>query len=176
MIFEKAPIPGAFRIEPVRMADERGYFSRVFDAEEFRAHGLRSEACQSSVSFNAAAGTLRGMHWQALPHGECKLIRCVRGAVWDVLLDLRADSTTYLQWWSIELRAAEGAMVYIPEGVAHGFLTLAPDSELAYQMSDPYVAEAARGVRWDDPAFGIAWPSPPAVISDRDRTYPDFAG
>lgn len=175
MIFEKAPVAGAFRIKPERITDERGYFARVFDAEEFRTQGLRADACQTSVSFNAAVGTLRGMHWQAPPYGECKLIRCVRGAVWDVVLDLRPDSGTYRTWWSMELNADEGAMLYVPEGVAHGFLTLVPASEVMYQMTDAYVPEAARGVRWDDPAFGITWPSPPSVISERDRMYPDFA-
>jgi len=174
MIFERAPLAGAFRIQPERVVDERGWFARVFCVEEFRRHGLRTEVCQSSISFNAAAGTLRGMHWQAPPHGECKLVRCVRGAVWDVLLDVRPSSDTYGRWWSVELSETGGTMLYVPEGVAHGFLTLAPNSEVLYLMSDPYVAEAARGARWDDPAFGIEWPSAPLVMSERDRTYPDL--
>ena len=174
MITESDAIEGAFTVQPERIADERGYFARIFCAEEFRRRGLRPEVSQSSVSYNAAAGTLRGMHWQALPHVECKLVRCVRGAVWDVILDVRPGSDTYGRWWSVELSAANGTMLYVPEGVAHGFLTLAPASEVMYQMSDPYVPEAARGVRWDDPAFGIAWPSPPTVMSERDRAYPDF--
>jgi dTDP-4-dehydrorhamnose 3,5-epimerase len=174
MITEQVGLEGAFTIEPERVVDERGYFARIFCAEEFARLGLRPDVSQSSVSYNAVAGTLRGMHWQALPHGECKLVRCVRGAVWDVIVDVRPGSDTYRQWWSVELSAANGTMLYVPEGVAHGFLTLARASEVMYQMSDPYVPEAARGVRWDDPAFGIAWPSAPAVMSDRDRTYPDF--
>jgi dTDP-4-dehydrorhamnose 3,5-epimerase len=174
MITEQVGLGGAFTIEPERVVDERGYFARIFCAEEFARLGLRPDVSQSSVSYNAVAGTLRGMHWQALPHGECKLVRCVRGAVWDVIVDVRPGSDTYRQWWSVELSAANGTMLYVPEGVAHGFLTLARASEVMYQMSDPYVPEAARGVRWDDPAFGIAWPSAPAVMSDRDRTYPDF--
>jgi len=173
MIFEGAPLAGVFRIQPERVEDERGWFARVFCVEELRKHGLRTEVYQSSVSFNAAAGTLRGMHWQAPPYGECKLVRCVRGAVWDVILDMRLGSETYGRWWSVELSEADGTMLYVPEGVAHGFLTLVPDTEVLYLMTDPYVAEAARGVRWDDPAFGIEWPSAPVVMSERDRSYPD---
>jgi len=174
MIVEAVALGGAFTLQPERVTDERGYFARIFCADELARHGLRPEVCQSSVSFNAAAGTLRGMHWQAPPHGECKLVRCVRGAVWDALVDVRPGSDTFGRWWSVELSAANGTMLYVPEGVAHGFLTLAPASEVMYQMSDPYVPAAGRGVRWDDPAFAIAWPSAPAVMSERDRTYPDF--
>lgn len=173
MIFEPAPLAGAFKIEPERIGDERGYFARTFCLEEFRSHGLRADVCQSSESFNGAAGTLRGMHWQAPPSGECKLVRCTAGAVWDVLLDLRPGSD-FGRWWSLELNPTNGTMVYVPEGVAHGFLTLAPNTAVQYQMTDPFVPDAARGVRWDDPAFAISWPSAPVVISERDRTYPDY--
>lgn len=175
MIFEPAPLAGAFTIHPEPIADERGHFARIFCAEEFRRHGLRGDVCQSSASFNHAAGTLRGMHWQARPDGECKLVRCVRGAIWDVIVDVRTDSDTCGRWWSVELNPTDGTMLYVPEGVAHGFLTLLPGSEVHYQMTDPFVPSASRGARWDDPAFGIAWPSAPTVISERDRTYPDFA-
>jgi len=173
MIFEGTPIAGAFRIQPQRLADDRGFFARVFCIEEFRQHGLRTEVCQSSVSYNVAAGTVRGMHWQAAPHGECKLVRCIRGIVWDVILDVRPASVSYRRWWSIELSEDNGTMLYVPEGVAHGFLTLAPFSEVEYVMSDPYIADAARGIRWDDPGFGIEWPEAPVVISERDRSYPN---
>ncbi len=175
MIFRPTPIEGAVRIEPARMVDERGYFSRVFCAEEFREHGLADVVSQSSVSYNTAVGTLRGMHYQARPHSECKVVRCVRGAVWDAIVDLRPASPTYRKWWSAELSATNGTMLYIPDEVAHGFLTLEPASEVVYQMSSHYVPASAKGVRWDDPAFGIEWPSQPAVISERDRTYPDFS-
>lgn len=174
MIFESAPIAGAFRIQPERVVDDRGFFARVFCVEEFRQHGLRTEVCQSSVSFNAAARTLRGMHWQDHPHGECKLVRCARGAVWDVIVDVRPESESFGLWWSIELSEANGTMLYVPEGVAHGFLTLVASSEVVYLMSYPYVADAARGVRWDDPTFGIQWPRTPLVMSKRDRSFPDL--
>lgn len=174
MIFRPTPIEGAFRIEPERLVDERGYFSRIFCADEFQERGLAAVVSQSSVSYSPAAGTLRGMHYQARPHGECKLVRCVRGAIWDVIVDVRPESSTYRQWWSVELSAVNGAMLYIPEEVAHGFLTLEPASEVMYQMSSRHVPESARGIRWDDAAFAIEWPSRPNVISERDRTYPDY--
>ena len=173
-MFEEVPLVGAFRIEPERITDDRGYFSRVFCAEEYRRHGMNGDVSQSSVSYNVHAGTLRGIHYQASPHGECKLVRCVRGSLWDVLVDVRPESPTYGHWWATELDAVDGVMLYMPEGVAHGFLTLEPHTEVLYQMSHPYVAESARGLRWDDPGLGIDWRSRPQVISERDRTYPDF--
>ena len=174
MIFEEAPLPGAWvvRLEPLQ--DERGYFARTFAADEFERRGLDPGIAQCSVSFNPRRGTLRGMHYQADPHGECKLIRCTRGRVYDVLVDLRRDSPAYCRWYGVQLAPEEGAMVYAPAGVAHGLLTLEDDSEVAYQISAPYVPEAARGVRWDDPAFGIELPAAVEVISERDRTYSDF--
>jgi len=162
-------------LEPI--GDERGWFARTFDRELFRAHGIDDAVVQCNVSANARAGTLRGMHWQEAPHGEGKLVRCQRGALYDVALDLRRDSSTYLQWFAAELTPANGRSLFIAAGVAHGFQTLADDTEVHYQMTAPYVADAARGVRWDDPAFGIAWPEAPPggrVIAERDRSYPDF--
>jgi len=162
--------------EPIR--DERGWFARTFDAELFRAHGMDPAVVQSNVSANTRAGTLRGMHWQAEPHGEGKLVRCQRGAIFDVIVDLRPGSPTYCEWFGVELTADNGVQLFIPAGLAHGFQTLADDSEVHYQMTAAYVPDAARGVRWDDRAFGIAWPEPPGgfrVISDKDRAYPDFA-
>ena len=138
---------------------------------------IRDRVSHCSASFNARAGTLRGMHFQAEPHAEAKLVRCTRGAIYDVIVDLRRDSEAYCRWFGIELRAGATASLFVPAGFAHGFQTLADDAEVAYQMSYPYVPEAASGVRWDDPAFGIAWPDPPAggrTITERDAAYPDF--
>lgn len=175
MIFRATPIEGAFHIEPERRTDGRGYFARLFCADEYRRQGLSGDVAQSSVSYNSAEGTLRGLHFQDWPHGEEKLVRCVRGAIWDVILDLRLKSSTYLKWWGTELHEDSGVMLYVPEGVAHGFLTLQPTTEVSYQMSHPYVPESARGVRWDDPTFAIEWPSVPRVMSESDRTHPDFS-
>jgi len=174
MKYLETAIPGALQIALEPIPDERGYFCRIFDAEDFRAHGLNGDVCQTSISFNTFAGTLRGMHYQASPNAECKLVRCTRGAVWDVLADLRPESPTYCQWWAVELRASTGSMLYVPAGVAHGFLTLEADSEVSYQIAQPYVPASARGFRWDDPAFAIEWPAEPHVISERDRSYPAF--
>ena len=176
MMYVETAIPGALQITPEPVHDERGYFCRIFDAEEFRARGLNGDVCQSSISYNTYAGTLRGMHYQAEPDAECKLVRCTRGAIWDVLAYVRPDSPTYRQWWAVELGAATGSMLYVPEGVAHGFITLEPDSEVTYQIADPYVPASARGFRWDDPAFGIEWPAEPRVMSDRDQSHPAFLG
>lgn len=174
MIFEEAPLPGAWVVRLEAHHDERGSFARTFAADEFERRGLDPRVAQCSVSFNPRRGTLRGLHYQADPHGECKLIRCTRGGVYDVLVDLRPGSPTYCGWFGVELTPTGGTMVYAPVGVAHGLLTLADDSEVSYQISAPYVPEAARGVRWDDPVFGIDWPADVEVISERDRTYPDF--
>lgn len=175
MRFVDAPLAGAVVIEPERHEDERGWFARTFDRDAFAARGLACDLLQQSTSFNAGRGTLRGMHHQAQPHGETKLVRCTRGAVYDVIVDLRPDSDTYCGWFAIELTAEDGRQLYIPEGVAHGYLTLADATEIAYAMSAPYVPSSARGVRYDDPAFAIRWPAPPDAISERDRSYPDFA-
>jgi len=177
VIFHDTPLPDVFVIEPQPIEDERGFFARTFAHDEFRKRGLRTSFAQCSVSYNRKAGTLRGMHFQRAPHEEAKLIRCTSGAIFDVALDLRRESPSYRRWFSVELTAENRRMIYVPEGVAHGLQTLADHSEVFYQISVPFEAAAAAGVRWDDPAFGITWP--PAdrrVISARDRSYPDFGG
>ena len=177
MIFTETDIPGAWVVELERRADERGSFARTFDADEFEARGLDPRIVQASVSVNRRAGTLRGLHYQEPPEGEAKLIRCTRGAIFDVIVDLRPGSEAYCGWFGIELRAGGTASLFVPAGFAHGFQTLTDDVEVAYQMSHHHVPEAASGVRWDDPAFGIAWPDPPAAgrtITERDAAYPDF--
>jgi dTDP-4-dehydrorhamnose 3,5-epimerase len=162
-------------VEPERHADVRGFFARTFDAEEFARRGLRSTFPQCSVSYNVRAGTLRGMHFQAAPHAEAKLVRCTAGGIYDVAVDLRPDSPTRGRWAGVELTAENRRALYVPEGFAHGFQTLVDAAEVLYQISAPFVPEAARGVRWDDPAFGIEWPeAAERVINERDRTYPDF--
>lgn len=172
MIVDLTEIPGCVVIRPERHADERGYFARTWDREVLADHGLATDVAQCSTSFSEREGTLRGMHYQAAPHEEAKLVRCTRGAIWDVCLDLRPDSPTYRQWYAEMLSAENGVALYIPEGCAHGHLTLAPASEVFYMISSPYVPEAGRGVRWNDPAFGIEWPSEPVVLNERDATYP----
>ena len=177
MILQATPLAGAFVVELERLTDERGYFARTFDAAQFAAAGLEACVVQASTSFNARAGTLRGLHYQADPHGEAKLVRVTRGACFDVIVDLRAESATFRESFAVELDAASGRAVYVPVGFAHGFQTLADDTELLYQMSHAYVPDAARGVRFDDPAFAIGWPPPPAgglLVSERDRAFADF--
>jgi len=176
MIFEAAAIPGVFlvRTEPVR--DARGSFARLHCPAEFAAAGIPFEPAQTSLSHNRAAGTLRGMHYQAAPMTETKLVRVVRGAAFDVVVDLRPDSPTHRRWAGFELTADNGAAVFIPEGIAHGFITLEPDTDVLYQIAPAYTPGHERGVRWDDPAFGIAWPRRPEVISERDAAYPDYPG
>lgn len=175
MRFSDAPLAGAVVVEPERHEDERGWFARTFDRDAFAERGLASAVLQQSASFNAHRLTLRGMHLQSEPHGERKLVRCTRGAIYDVIVDLRPASETYCEWFGIELSAQDGRALYVPQGMAHGFLTLADETEVAYQMADPYVPSAGRGVRFDDPAFAIDWPAAPLVVSERDRGYPDFA-
>jgi dTDP-4-dehydrorhamnose 3,5-epimerase len=175
MIFSETDIGGAFLVEVEAIEDERGMFARTFSEEEFSARGLDPRVVQCNLSFNPRTGTLRGLHYQAAPHGEAKLVRCVRGAVFDVAVDLRPDSPTYRRWAAAELSADNRLAFFIPEGCAHGFQTLVEDSEVLYQMSTPYVPGAGRGVSWDDPAFAIAWPSAPRdgrVMSERDAAYP----
>ncbi len=161
-------------LEPRR--DDRGFFARQWCAQEFARAGLDTRISQINTARSTAVGTLRGVHYQAAPHGEVKLVRCTRGAVFDVAVDLRVGSSTLGQWFGIELDDASGRMLYIPEGCGHGYLTLAPDTDLTYQASVPYSPQSATGVRYDDPAFGIAWPSPVRVISQQDRGWPDFTG
>jgi dTDP-4-dehydrorhamnose 3,5-epimerase len=172
MRFTETKVAGAFLIEPEPVADERGFFARVWCRDELRDHGLTSELAQCSISFSHRKGTLRGLHYQVAPHQEVKLVRCTQGAIWDVALDLRPDSPTYRAWYGAELSAANRAMLYIPEGCAHGQLTLTDDAEVLYYISAPYAPQAARGVRYDDPAFGIEWPGEVVVINQRDRDYP----
>ena len=170
MKFTPAKIADVWIVDMERHKDERGWFARTWCAEEFAKHGLNAMLSQCSASFNRRRGTLRGMHWQAAPHGETKLVRCTRGAMFDVALDLRRDSPTFRQWVGAELTAENGRALYIPEGCAHGFQTLADDTEVFYQISVPYDPASARGVRWDDPAFGIQWPLPDPILSAKDKT------
>ena len=177
MRFSETPVAGALVVEPEPIEDERGFFARTFSTEEFTARGLDARVDQCSISFNARAGTLRGMHYQEAPHGEAKLVRCTRGAIYDVALDLRPESPTYLRWAGVELSADTGRALYVPEGCAHGFQALVDATEVLYQIATPYVPAAARGVRWNDAAFGIEWPDAPPggrTMSDRDAEYPDF--
>jgi dTDP-4-dehydrorhamnose 3,5-epimerase len=178
VIFIPTPLSGAFVIELERFPDERGHFARTYSAREFAEHGLDPTIEQCSTSFNASVGTLRGMHYQAEPHAEAKLVRCTSGAIYDVALDLRPRSPSYLRWYGVELNVDNGRALFIPAGCAHGFQTLRDASEVLYQISVPYEPSATRGVRWDDPTFAIVWPEPPPdgrTISDRDASYPDFA-
>jgi dTDP-4-dehydrorhamnose 3,5-epimerase len=176
MRFIDTPLPGVWVIELEELGDERGWFARTFDNEEFEARGLNPAVVQCNASFNAQRDTLRGMHYQADPHGESKLVRCVRGAILDVAVDLRPGSPTRCAWHGVELSAENRLALYIPAGLAHGFQTLEENCEVLYQMGARYVPEAARGVRWDDPAFAIDWPEPHGerVISERDAFYADF--
>jgi dTDP-4-dehydrorhamnose 3,5-epimerase len=174
----ETPLPGAYVVELETIEDERGWFARTFDAAAFEELGLDPAVVQCNASFNHRAGTLRGMHYQADPHGEAKLVRCTRGAVYDVIVDLRPSSATRCRWFGAELRAGGSVSLFVPAGFAHGFQTLEDNTEVHYQMSHHYVPDAARGVRWDDPAFGIDWPEPPVsgrVISERDSAYADFS-
>lgn len=174
MRFTELPVAGAFLVEPVAVEDERGFFARTFCRDELAARGLDGSLAQCSVSFNHRRGTLRGLHFQAAPHEEVKLVRCTRGAIFDVLVDLRPDSPTFRRHAAITLSAENRAQAYIPRGVAHGFQTLEESSEVFYQISVPYAPSSARGFRFDDPAFGILWPLPVEVISARDLALPRF--
>ncbi|HWH12735.1 MAG TPA: dTDP-4-dehydrorhamnose 3,5-epimerase [Solirubrobacteraceae bacterium] len=176
MRFEQTPLPGAWVIDVDPLTDDRGWFARTFDATEFEARGLNSTVVQCNASFNVRRDTLRGLHYQADPHGETKLVRCVAGRIFDVAVDLRPDSLTFRRWHAVELTAANRRMFYIPDGFAHGFQTLTDDCELLYLMGHEYVPGAGRGVRFDDPAFAIDWPpaSGERTVSERDRSYPDF--
>jgi dTDP-4-dehydrorhamnose 3,5-epimerase len=175
MNFEPAELPGVVVVSPERHADDRGFFARTWCAREFAAEGLPSTLAQCSVSWNEHQHTLRGMHWETAPQRESKLVRCTRGAIFDVVVDLRSDSPAYLEHVGICLDADNRHAVYIPPGMAHGFLTLCDRTEVLYQMDSFYAPESERGARWDDPAFGIEWPYAPAVISERDKSFPDFA-
>jgi dTDP-4-dehydrorhamnose 3,5-epimerase len=175
MRFLPTSLPGVLVVEPELREDERGFFARTWCREEFANAGLLTDCVQCNISFNRRAGTLRGMHWQAAPHEEVKLVRCTMGAAYDVVLDLRPDSPTFKKWAAIEITAENRREIYIPTGCAHGFQTLMDNTELFYHMGAFYHPEAARGVRWDDPAFGIVWPAcEKRMIAERDLTFPDF--
>ena len=177
MRFVPASVDGAFVIEIEAIQDDRGFFARNWSRKALEDMGLDGSAAECSISFNPRRGTLRGMHYQAEPHGETKVVRCTSGAIYDVVVDLRRESATFGRWSAVELSAVNRRSVYVPKGVAHGFLTLLEGVEVSYQISTPYVADSARGVRWDDPAFGIRWPAdvPISLMSRRDRSYPFFA-
>ena len=174
MIFTETKLAGAFVIEPERFADERGFFALSWSRREFAARGLDPNLAECNISFNHRRGTLRGMHYQAAPHAQVKVVRCTLGAVYDCIVDLRPDSPTFGRWEGVELTAGNRLMLYVPKGFAHGFQTLEDGSEVFYQMSDVYVPESAAGVRWNDPAFGIEWPLPVEVINARDASYESF--
>jgi dTDP-4-dehydrorhamnose 3,5-epimerase len=174
MIFEETKIAGIFKIQLEPVSDNRGFFARSWCRKEFATRGLNPDLAQCNLSFSKRKGTLRGMHYQSAPHAETKLIRCTRGSIFDIAVDLRPASPTFKQWTSEILTAENYHMLYVPQGCAHGFLTLEDDCEVFYQMSEFYHPESAAGVRWDDPAFGIVWPVEVKVISLRDASYPDF--
>jgi dTDP-4-dehydrorhamnose 3,5-epimerase len=174
VIYAELALPGVFELTQEPVQDTRGWFSRTYDRAELAQHGLEHEVVQASVSFNARRGTLRGLHLQRPPHEEAKLIRCLAGAVFDVAVDLRPGSPTHLSWVGVELSAERRNAIFIPKGLAHGFLTLADACELEYLISTPYTADASAGVRWDDPALAIEWPFEPVVLSERDAGFPDL--
>ena len=174
MIFTETKLPGAMIIAPEPKGDDRGFLMRTYCRGEFEARGLDADIAQCSISFNREEGTLRGLHYQEQPHDEVKLVRCIAGAIWDVIVDLRPHSPAFKQWVSVELSAENHTSLYIPKGMAHGFITLSDGVEILYQISQPYCPESARGVRWNDPAFAIEWPGEVRSICDRDRDYPDF--
>jgi len=174
VIFEETELKGAFLVRLEKREDERGFFARSWCQSECEAHGLNPRVVQCNVSFNAHKGTLRGLHYQSVPHQEAKLVRCTAGAIYDVIVDLRPGSPDFRKHVVLTLSAANHDMLYVPEGLAHGFMTLEDNTEVFYQMSEFYSPESSKGVRWNDPAFGILWPSTPSVISDRDQSYADY--
>jgi dTDP-4-dehydrorhamnose 3,5-epimerase len=176
MIFTETTVSGAWLVEPELHEDERGFFARTWDVAEFEERGLNARLVQTSIAFTKKRGTLRGLHFQVAPHEEAKLVRCYAGAIFDVAVDLRPDSTTFRRWFGTQLTAANRSALYVPEGCAHGFLSLVDDCEVLYQIAGWHEPNAARGVRWDDPAFGIDWPEPVLLLNERDRTFPDFEG
>ena len=175
MIFIETKLKGAYIIEPKKLEDERGFFARIWDKDEFSKMGLDSKIVQSSISLNKKKGTIRGMHYQSKPHEESKIVKCVRGKIFDVLIDLRPNSETFKEWFSIELTEDNYKMVYIPKGVAHGFQTLEDNTEISYNISNFYNPRSSKGVRWNDKKFGIKWPLKVSIISQRDASYPLFS-
>lgn len=177
MEFKETKLRGVFVIEPKRFEDDRGFFAQSFSVGQFAARGLTPLVAECNISYNRSAGTLRGMHFQRPPHAQAKLVRCTRGSVFDVAVDLRPESPTFKEWVGVELTAENRRLLFIPEGFAHGYQTLEDDTEVFYQVSDRYAPDCADGVRWDDPAFRIAWPDVGRrVIIARDAEYPDFEG
>lgn len=174
MKFIETKLKGAYIIEPERLEDERGFFARTFCQKEFEAQGLNPKLVQCSISYNKHRGTLRGMHYQVAPMAESKLVRCTKGAIYDVIIDMNPQSPTYCQWIAVELNNENRNMIYIPEGFAHGFQTLENDTEVFYQMSEFYAPEYAKGVRWDDPAFEIKWLISNPILSEKDISYEGF--
>jgi len=174
MLFTKTQLEDAWLIEPEPIRDSRGWFARTFCEREFEVHGLETHFVQHSMSQNVQRGTLRGMHFQTAPYAEVKLVRCLKGAIYDVIIDLNPGSPTYRQWQGFELSASNMRQIYIPKGFAHGFQTLDDGCEIGYLISEFYAQEASTGLRWDDPTFGIKWPLPVSVMSDKDKAWPDF--
>jgi dTDP-4-dehydrorhamnose 3,5-epimerase len=173
MRFLDTRVAGAWLLEPDVRADDRGFFARLWSRDEFTARGLNSDFVQANNSFSNLRGTLRGLHWQAEPHGEAKLVRCIQGRIFDVIVDMRPASPTYLRWAGAELGADDRRLAYVPEGCAHGYLTLDDRTEVIYAVTAPYAAASERGLRWNDPAVGIEWPMAPPVLSAKDRAWPD---
>jgi dTDP-4-dehydrorhamnose 3,5-epimerase len=176
VIFEPTKLKGAFIIQLERLTDERGFFARAWCENELAAHGLTHVVRQANLSLTYKKGTLRGMHYQIAPYGEAKTVRCTRGRIYDVIIDLRADSPTFKQWLGVELTADNYTMLYVPENFGHGFLTLDDSCEVAYQVSEFHTPGAERGIRWNDPAIGIQWPGAITAISDKDACWPDYRG
>jgi len=174
MEFTPLEIPGVYLIEMKLLKDPRGFFTRTFCQKEFEAIGLKNQIVQCNTSWNKDKGTLRGMHYQRAPHAEVKIIRCTRGAIYDVIIDLRKDSPTYCRWVGVELTQDDYKMLYVPEGFAHGYVTLKPDTETIYFVTAAYAPDHEGAVRWDDPAFKIEWPIPEPILSDKDRSHPDY--
>jgi dTDP-4-dehydrorhamnose 3,5-epimerase len=174
MIFTETSLKGSYIIEPERLEDERGFFARTFCRKEFATYGLNPNFVQCNISYNRKKGIIRGMHFQAKPYEEVKIVRVTRGIIYDVILDLRTKAPTFKQWIAIELSEENRKMVYIPEGLAHGFQTLQDETEVFYQMSEFYFPESARGIRWNDPSFKIEWPIQEQIISTKDSLYSDF--
>jgi dTDP-4-dehydrorhamnose 3,5-epimerase len=176
MRFHQTELPGAYLVDLELRVDERGFFARTWCQRELAEHGLNTNVVQANMSYNARRGTLRGLHYQVAPYAETKLVRCTRGAIYDVIVDLRPDSATYKRWIGVELTADNRRALYVPEGFAHGFVTLEDNTDVMYQVTAFFTPGAESGLRYDDPAFGIAWPIPVAVISEKDRSWPSFAG
>lgn len=174
MIFTKTKLKRVFIVEPEKLADERGFFARTWCKREFETHGLNPNLVQCNISFNKKKGTIRGMHYQCAPYEEAKLVRCTKGKIYDVIIDIRPDSPTFKKWISLELSADNHKSVYIPEGFAHGFQSLKENTEVFYQMSEFYYPEFARGIRWNDPEFNVIWPYEDISISDKDKNRDDF--